>query len=183
MVDLTIVSAQDTRGDGVDTLVSIENVTGGNGRDTLTGNDVANILRGDSANDVLVGNGGADSLVGGSGGDVMTGGRGADTFSFESPGDFGPADQLDRISDFSHAEGDRIDLALIDPDALIEGDQAFTFIGAAAFTPGSSAFELRYEAAGAGVFLVQADMNHDGIADWSLQVTNAIPLVVEDFVL
>lgn len=46
----------------IDTLISIENLTGSSGNDTLTGNDQDN---------VLIGGGGADSLSGGGGNDVV----------------------------------------------------------------------------------------------------------------
>jgi Ca2+-binding RTX toxin-like protein len=53
-----------------DTLVSIENLTGGYGSDTLTGNAGANVLTGGYGNDYLVGGGGADTLDGGAGNDT-----------------------------------------------------------------------------------------------------------------
>ncbi len=40
----------------------------------------------------------------------------------------------DTIWDFSHAQGDRIDLSAIDANSSVGGNQAFTFIGAANFT-------------------------------------------------
>ncbi len=40
----------------------------------------------------------------------------------------------DRIIDFSHAQGDRVDLARIDARFTVAGNQAFSFIGTAAFT-------------------------------------------------
>ena len=48
----------------------------------------------------------------------------------------------DVVADFNRAEGDRIDLSAIDADVYAAGNQAFTFIGTAAFsgTPG----EIRY---------------------------------------
>jgi Ca2+-binding RTX toxin-like protein len=47
-----------------------ENIVGGSGNDTLTGNSLANTLRANAGNDRLVGGGGDDSLVGGSGDDT-----------------------------------------------------------------------------------------------------------------
>lgn len=67
-----------------------------NGNDTITGG---------SGNDVLVGGKGNDTLIGGAGNDTLTGGLGADTFVFR------PGDGHDTITDFSHIEGDRIDLS------------------------------------------------------------------------
>ncbi|WP_228126839.1 beta strand repeat-containing protein [Candidatus Viadribacter manganicus] len=56
---------------GSDTLVGVENVTGGSGNDTLTGDGLANLLIGGAGNDRLDGGtGGADVLRGGLGNDV-----------------------------------------------------------------------------------------------------------------
>ncbi len=50
-----------------DNLQSLENLTGGTGNDTLSGDGAANRLDGGAGDDQLFGNGGADDLVGGSG--------------------------------------------------------------------------------------------------------------------
>ena len=87
-----------TTGSGVassrtDTLVAIENVTGGRGRDVLIGDGAANVLRGGPGNDVLQGLAGDDSLSGGSGSDRLVGlagndrlngGAGTDTADYSS---------------------------------------------------------------------------------------------------
>lgn len=62
-------SAQDTGGYGFDTLIGIENLEGGDGGDTFTG---------DSLNNRLFGNGGIDQLSGGGGNDALDGGSGDD---------------------------------------------------------------------------------------------------------
>ena len=54
---------------GGDSLTAIENLTGSNFDDTLTGDASANVLSGGSGDDVLAGLGGADTLVGGDGTD------------------------------------------------------------------------------------------------------------------
>ncbi len=60
-------------------LVSIENVTTGNGEDLILGSAGANILNGMAGNDVIDGRGGNDSLIGGIGNDTLQGGTGDDT--------------------------------------------------------------------------------------------------------
>lgn len=62
---------------GNDTLIDIENVIGGQGSDTIIGNQFANVLKGGAGNDVLMGLGGDDTIDGGSGNDtaVFTGNR------------------------------------------------------------------------------------------------------------
>ncbi len=53
-----------------DQLTSIENLSGGNGNDTLTGDAGDNVLTGNAGNDTLAGGAGADSLIGGTGTDT-----------------------------------------------------------------------------------------------------------------
>lgn len=67
---------------GVDVLVSIENVTGGDGNDALTGDGEDNRLVGAGGNDTLLGKDGADVLVGGLGKDILDGGDGKDLADF-----------------------------------------------------------------------------------------------------
>ena len=62
-----------------DTLSGIENLTGGAGNDTLTGDGNANVLSGADGNDSLSGGGGADTLDGGIGNDTLIGGAGGDS--------------------------------------------------------------------------------------------------------
>jgi len=85
-VDLAITGPQAT-GHGLDVILNIENIHGGAGNDTLSGNAQANVIRGgfgaDSlfgrqGNDVLEGNQGADFLDGGMGNDSLFGGLGND---------------------------------------------------------------------------------------------------------
>jgi Ca2+-binding RTX toxin-like protein len=66
---------------GSDILVSIENVIGSSGVNTITGNTGNNVLSGLGGNDIISGGGGSDTLNGGSGIDILTGGNGADTIT------------------------------------------------------------------------------------------------------
>ncbi|MDR5858514.1 hypothetical protein FZZ93_04340 [Halomonas eurihalina] len=61
------------------TYSGVENVTAGNGNDTLTGDAAANVLDGDHGDDTLNGGGGDDTLLAGFGTDQFNGGEGADT--------------------------------------------------------------------------------------------------------
>ncbi|NMG28528.1 calcium-binding protein [Aromatoleum evansii] len=67
-----------SRGQGNDTLVSIENVVGSRGSDSITGSDDNNELDGNDGNDKLFGLAGDDDLLGGKGNDQLTGGDGDD---------------------------------------------------------------------------------------------------------
>jgi Ca2+-binding RTX toxin-like protein len=58
-----------------DTLVSIENVIGGSGNDSIYGDTGANILTGGDGNDTMLGGFGADTLYGGNGDDQLFGGE------------------------------------------------------------------------------------------------------------
>src|SRR5581483_2745152 len=137
-----------------DVLQDVENVWGGLGNDTLIGDGFANTflggagadqLNGAGGNDILNGSVGNDMLIGGAGRDTMTGGAGFDIFDFNSIAESLPGvANRDVITDFvgnGAAAGDQIDLSTIDANTGVAGDQAFTFIGAAAFT---AAGQLRY---------------------------------------
>ncbi|MCR5880906.1 M10 family metallopeptidase [Phenylobacterium sp. J367] len=79
-------------------------VYGNLGDDTCEGGAEADIVRGGQGNDVVKGDAGDDWLAGDRGNDTLTGGLGADIF--HSHGDAG----IDRVLDFSRAEGDRVNL-------------------------------------------------------------------------
>ncbi len=70
-VSLNSTALQNTVGAGSDTISLVENLTGGSGNDTLTGNaTTANIIIGGAGNDIINGLGGADTLDGGDGSDL-----------------------------------------------------------------------------------------------------------------
>lgn len=71
-VSLASLAAQDTGGAGIDTIVSVENLTGSSFGDTLTGNSGANWLDGGAGADTLAGGGGNDIYVVDSTGDILT---------------------------------------------------------------------------------------------------------------
>ena len=79
-------------------------VFGNLGDDTLDGGEGNDLVRGGQGNDVMVGGAGDDFISGDRGDDTMSGGAGADTFN-----SFGEAG-IDRVLDFSRAEGDRVRL-------------------------------------------------------------------------
>jgi Ca2+-binding RTX toxin-like protein len=69
-VSLLVSGPQDTVGAGIDTLISIERLTGSAFDDTLTGNAGGNTLTGGDGADILDGGLGSDRLVGGLGNDT-----------------------------------------------------------------------------------------------------------------
>lgn len=82
------------------------------GNDIINGGAGNDIIYGQEGNDVIDGGAGDDIISGGSGNDTLTGGLGADTFVFEHVG----PDNVDVITDYSFADGDKLDLT-----ALLEG--------------------------------------------------------------
>ena len=156
---------------------------GGTGNDALSGGANEDRLWGEAGNDTLAGGLAADVLVGGRGRDVLSGGGGADRFVFESIADFGGRTRAgaDTISDFSHKQGDRIDVSAIDAKAGGgTANDAFAWLGKGAFT--GHAGELRYTQ-GAAFTLVQGDVNGDGVADFALTLAGKIGLVAADLIL
>jgi len=170
-----------------DTLYSVEGIFGSAHADTLRGDagdnifdggDGADTLRGEAGIDKLIGGGGDDRLFGGAGidrlngndgedrlegglgTDVMSGGAHADTFVWSSIDDIAPPAWPDYILDFNRAEGDRLHLGGIDANENAGGNQAFTFIGTAAFSgaPG----EVRYYNANGETYIeLQTDSSTD----------------------
>jgi ELWxxDGT repeat protein len=63
---------------------TFENLTGGDGNDSLFGNALANVILGGGGHDSLVGAEGNDSLTGGSGDDTLAGGTGNDTYVYSA---------------------------------------------------------------------------------------------------
>lgn len=90
-----------------DTISGFENLRGGLGADTLTGDANANRLEGGSANDILRGEANNDVLIGGSGNDTLTGGLGVDQFQFLTL-----SSGTDTITDFLHLTDDIVVSAL-----------------------------------------------------------------------
>ncbi len=124
-----------------------------------------------SGADTLIGGAGNDTFFGGLGADVLTGGLGNDLFRYTAVNETLAATR-DRITDF--AAGDRVELTQIDADGNAgNGDTAFAFIGAGAFT--NVAGQLRVIASGAD-WLIEGDVNGDGAADFQILAQGAQPL-------
>jgi serralysin len=170
-------------GTGTNTLNGYEGddvLSGGFGADVLIGDTGADTLAGGDDTDTLTGGAGADTLTGGNHKDTLTGGTGTDRFVYTAISDSLVGTYADRITDFSHAQGDKIDLSAIDANAGTAGDQAFTFIGTALYS--GVAGQLRYYSDGT-VTTIGGDTNGDGKSDFHIQLTGAIALVAGDFVL
>ena len=160
-------------------------ITGSTGNNVLTGMGGADLINAGAGNDTLYGDDGADRLngedgndtiSGGAGSDILSGGTGTDTFVFTSTND-SIITAMDQITDFTHG-ADKIDLAAIDAISGTGANDAFSWIGATAFS--HTAGELRYASLN-GVMTVQGDTDGDGIADIAIKITNSAALTSGDF--
>jgi len=189
-VSLANTKAQATGGSGTDTIINIESCVGSIFNDILTGNDLDNILNGGLGNDTLSGGKGADTLIGGNGNDTLiggagkdtlTGGLGADVFRFDALADTGlTSGTWDIITDFNYAQHDIIDLSRIDANELKTGDQAFAFIGTAAFSSTDATGQLRFDAA---THILYGSTDKDSAAEFAIQLTGVVSLVGTNFKL
>jgi Ca2+-binding RTX toxin-like protein len=132
--------------------------------------------------DLIQGSQNGDIIVGRGRGDTLYGNGGNDIFRYDSVNDSNSTER-DGIQDFN--PGDLIDLSRIDANILVDGDQAFNFIGNAAFS--STAGELRFEniSIGGPIWLVQGDIDGNGMSDFEviLVISPADPITASDFVL
>src|SRR4051794_38126291 len=94
-----------------------ETIKGTSSGDTISGKLGNDTLYGLSGNDILLGNEGNDTLVGGGGKDTLTGGSGADTFKYLRFDDSKGAN-VDLMTDFSAAQGDKVDLTALGTASL-----------------------------------------------------------------
>ena len=145
------------------------------GNDKLTGDNANNKFDGLAGNDIIKGLGGKDFLTGGLGKDILTGGKGKDTFDFNATAESKKGALKDLITDFSHKEGDKIDLSSIDANTKTKVDNKFAFIGSSAFHHKAGELHLVN-----GV--LSGDTNGDAKADFEIAITGTHNLVNADFV-
>ncbi|AUB41757.1 Ca2+-binding protein, RTX toxin-related [Nostoc flagelliforme CCNUN1] len=147
------------------TVVAFDDVIGTNTNDTIVGDDQNNQLSGGNGNDTIKGGRGTDRLTGGAGNDIFD----FDLLLESQPG----GSSSDVITDFvgnNASLGDQIDLSTIDANPSLEGNQAFTFIGTAAF---SAVGQVSYVAG-----ILAANTNSNLSADFEIQLTGAPTLFV-----
>jgi len=139
---------------------------------------------GGAAGDTLTTGAGDDILYGGGGADMLTSGAGADVFRYQSVSDSTPGTGMfDTINKFATGI-DKIDLARIDANPYLEGDQAFRFIQGSFSGQGEgSAGELRViTIIPQGVFALEADVDGNGTADFYIYVYDAAALTSGDII-
>lgn len=165
---------------GNDTITALpegSTLNGLGGNDNLIGRDGNDTLYGSTGNDILQGGGGLDRLFGGKGIDSLSGGLGADSFVFSARAESVKGVARDSILDFSHTDGDHIDLSAIDANSSKSGNQAFHFVDGDDLAQTFAAYHRSHgKAAWSGVIrvtadnIVQADINGDGKADFEIRV-------------
>lgn len=142
---------------------------GGDGADFLDGGSNNDILYGGAGNDTLYGDSGKDTLYGGTGTDLMFGGVGADVFVFLSAAESPNSGARSTIGDFEVGI-DRIDLSALGPSLVFIGGTGFSGV----------AGQVRYVAASGRL---SADLDGDGTAEFSLDLTGAPVLTGADLIL
>jgi Ca2+-binding RTX toxin-like protein len=134
------------------------------------------------SDDPLDGRGGDDLLFGDLGADILTGGTGADTFQYSDTAQSVANPFLrDTITDFSHAQHDKIDLHLIDADSTGGGiNDKFKFMDNKGFD--GHAGEVYFDKTGTSTF-VFADTNGDKAPDLVILLDDPVNLTKNDFLL
>lgn len=198
-VTVNLASNTASGGDAAgDTFDSIEGLSGSKFADFLIGDAHANSLNGwlgddflfgGDGNDHLEGGEGADRLVGGNnddylagegGADLLWGGTGADHFVFASTGASQPGDgHRDTIYDFSHAQGDKIDLHAIDAVPSMTLNQDFSFVGQTQFYDSG---QVRFSFVGNDT-LVQVNTTGSAGAEMEALLKGHVALAEGDFIL
>ena len=110
VIDLSGTADTAKRGSEKDTLIGIEGALGSGGNDTFKGDALNNEFQGKA------------------GKDIMTGGGGRDTWDFNDVADSPAGAGRDVVTDFAPGQ-DVVDLAGIDADSAVPGNQCFRWVG------------------------------------------------------
>ncbi len=198
-LNLALTTAQYLGALGYDTFLNFENIYGTEGNDSFHGNAAENLLQGNGGNDYLRGREGDDFLVGGRGADTLIGDAGADDI-YTGDNDASEGDGSNDIVKFTHISnsteesfdtvfnfetfasggGDKIDLAAIDANLSIVGDQSFAYRGTGSFI--SSGGEVRLFVFGSSTYVL-VDNDADAAAEMVILLNGASGLTANDFIL
>lgn len=157
-----------------------DRILGRAGVDTVYGGDGDDWIHGGAAGDLLYGGGDDDTLIGGAGRDVMYGGADSDTFVFLAASDSGSTGLTRDVINAFEAGIDVIDLARVDANTALAGDQAFTFLGGGAFT--NVAGQLRFGLVG-GLYILEGDLDGNGSAEFQVRITGVTSMLESDLIL
>jgi Ca2+-binding RTX toxin-like protein len=158
-----------------------DDLFGGGSNDTLKGNSGDDFISGGAGRDFISGGSGNDTIIGGADRDDMTGGAGNDTFALTAASESKAGQILrDIVRDFTVGE-DLFDFSAIDATSA-PSDQAFSFIGTAAFS--GTEGELRYAKNTAKkITIVSGDIDGDGARDFQIEFKGLIDFTETDFIL
>ncbi len=166
---------------------------GGSGADVIKGmggNDLIQVGVGGTAdggdgNDQIweatfgFGGNGNDTMISGYGVQNMTGGAGADTFLFDVTtagyNSYTAPDQMDVITDYSRAQGDKIDLHNY-------GLGTTNVIGYANYTSFVGLSQIKFVNHGT-YQTIEADLSGDRVSDFAIRINGTAPLAASDFIL
>lgn len=168
-VNLSLTTAQNTVGAGTDQVTGFEHLSGSGFDDALTGNADPNRIDGGAGN---------DTLQGGLGADTLRGGEGADVFLYGAEAEASSNRGRDLILDLTLK--DRINLTAIDARSDQSGNQAFTWIGATAF---SALGQLRYTRLTNGNGLLEGNCSGNLAADFQLELQGCPDLLAGGLVV
>ncbi len=149
---------------------------------TLAGSQSINGKGNDLAN-TLIGNAQDNRLSGGAGADTLSGGLSADIFKFNKATETGITESTrDTIVDFSHDQGDKINLAAIDANTAFAGNNAFALptVGGAFSGVFANPGELYFDQS---THILYGNNDADSMADFSIMVIGVTSLAAADFVL
>ncbi|MFN3858063.1 MAG: Ig-like domain-containing protein [Caulobacter sp.] len=166
-------------------------LNGGAGNDEIDGREGADVIWGGAGGDTLMGGSGGDTflykLVSESNASVAVGApRGAAKAAQQSA----PGSNTDLILDFSVSEGDKIDLRQIDAQTNKAGNQDFTIVDSFTGVSGQMTIKtygvLNMVSEDGGPadgpatwgYILEADVNGDRTADFTLMVNSQAPLTV-----
>ena len=158
IIDLSGTTDTAKRGAEKDTLIGIEGALGSNAADTFKGDELNNEFQGKT------------------GKDTMTGGAGRDTWDFNDVADSPAGATRDLVTDFVPGQ-DVIDLAGVDADSTVPGNQSFRWVAKANLT---GAAQLGYFVSG-GTTIVRASTDADAAAELEIQLTGTKTLTAGDF--
>jgi Ca2+-binding RTX toxin-like protein len=144
---------------------------------TLAGNAI--VAKGNSLANTIVGNAQANVIIGGGGADILKGGSGRDSYVFNSIYDSKAGAEHDSILGFAHGF-DKLDLSKIDANGKNAGNGTFNYIGASTFHGAASELHAVMEG---NTYLVEGDVNGDGVADFQVSVQSGLKISATDFVL
>ena len=158
VIDLSGTTDTAKRGSETDTLIGIEGALGSSGNDTFKGDALNNEFQGKA------------------GKDTMTGGGGSDTWDFNEVADSPAGATRDVVTDFAPGQ-DVLDLAGIDADSTVPGNQSFRWVAKATLT---GAAQLGYFVSG-GMTIVRASTDADAAAEVEIQLTGVKVLTANNF--